>query len=148
MSSTEFFTLVRAHLTDNGVMVVNMNMHSDGEGSINEYLTDTIASVFPHVYTADVSRNTNRELFAAAFDPSAALTENLPTVTDAPLAAMLEQVSASLTPRVPGGKILTDDRAPVELLGMRAIDELITDELGYYKDLFRREGVRGLLNSF
>ena len=36
MSSVEFFTMVREHLTPNGVMVVNMNMHSDGEGSINE----------------------------------------------------------------------------------------------------------------
>ena len=34
------------HLNDGGVMVVNMNMISDGEGSINEALTDTIASVF------------------------------------------------------------------------------------------------------
>ena len=47
-----------------GVMAVNLNMHSDGEGSINAHLCDTIASVFPHVYTADVPGATNRELFA------------------------------------------------------------------------------------
>ena len=129
-------------------MVVNMNMHSDGEGSINEYLTDTIASVFDFVYTADVPGNTNRELFAAGFDPAAALTENLRAVTDAPLGAMLSEVSEALTPCAPGEHILTDDRAPVELLGMRAIDELIAGELGYYRDLFNKEGIKGLLNSF
>lgn len=148
MSSAEFFTLVSDHLKENGVMVVNMNMHSDGEGSINEYLTDTIASVFDFVYTADVPGNTNRELFAAGFDPAAALTENLRAVTDAPLGAMLSEVSEALTPCAPGEHILTDDRAPVELLGMRAIDELIAGELGYYRDLFNKEGIKGLLNSF
>lgn len=56
MSSTEFFTMVRQHLNPGRVMVVNMNMISDGEGSINEALTGTIASVFGrrNILTADV----------------------------------------------------------------------------------------------
>ena len=45
-----------------------------------------------------------------------------------------------------GSNILTDDRAPVEVLGMRAIDELISDELGYYKTLFREEGIKGVMS--
>ncbi len=65
MSSVEFFTLVKEHLTENGVMVVNMNMRGTQEGNINEYLSDTIAAVFDTVYTADVQNSTNRELFAA-----------------------------------------------------------------------------------
>ena len=44
------------------VMVVNMNMHTDEEGNINQYLSDTIASVFDTVYTVDVAHTTNREL--------------------------------------------------------------------------------------
>ena len=43
MSSVEFFYLVKAHLAENGVMVVNMNMRGSGEGSINQYLADTIS---------------------------------------------------------------------------------------------------------
>ena len=31
MSSVEFFALVKENLTDDGVMVVNMNMKSDGK---------------------------------------------------------------------------------------------------------------------
>ena len=68
MSSVEFFTLVKKQLNPEGVMVVNMNMKSDGEDGINEYLSDTISSVFPNVYTVDVSNNTNRELFASESD--------------------------------------------------------------------------------
>ena len=60
MSSTEFFTMVREHLNPGGVMVVNMNMISDGQGSINEALSDTIASVFGNgnTLTADVPNTT------------------------------------------------------------------------------------------
>ena len=46
-------------------MGVNMNMRGSGEGNINQYLSDTIASVFSEVYTADVKGSTNRELFAS-----------------------------------------------------------------------------------
>ena len=42
MSSVEFFTLVKDHLTEGGVMVVNMNMRGGGEGNINQYLADTM----------------------------------------------------------------------------------------------------------
>ena len=68
MSSVEFFTQVKDHLNPDGVMVINMNMRGEGEGNINEYLSDTIASIFPYVYTVDVTDGTNRELFAS-FSP-------------------------------------------------------------------------------
>ena len=32
--------------------------------------------------------------------------------------------------------VMTDDKAPVELLGMKAIDELIQDEVAYYKNIY------------
>lgn len=38
MSSTEFFTLVKEHLTENGVMVVNMNMRV-----IDQLIQDEVA---------------------------------------------------------------------------------------------------------
>ena len=36
MSSVEFFTMVKEHLNENGVMVVNMNMRGNNEGNINQ----------------------------------------------------------------------------------------------------------------
>lgn len=148
MSSVEFFTLVREHLSENGVMVVNMNMHSDKAGNINDYLTDTIASVFDNVYTANVPRATNRELFAsqnpemlACFDRARA------ELTDPELSELFEQVASALTNEDGGELILTDDRAAVEVLGMQMIDDLIKNELGYYKELFKKEGIKGILNQ-
>ena len=149
MSSKEFFVLVRDHLKNSGLMVVNMNMHSDGEGSINEYLTDTICSVFGNVYTADVPRNTNRELFAcSSSDPESMLTGAVDSVENTVLQQLMRRISTSLV-RCEGGKhILTDDKAPVELLGMRMIDGLIADEVSYYRTIYENEGLGGVLSDF
>lgn len=146
MSSAEFFQEVKNHLKADGVMVVNMNMKSQKEGNINEYLSDTISSVFPCVYTADVDRSSNRELFA--FSDISALdklsqTEKL----DRELEKQLKNVQTELTEYHGGKRILTDDQAPVELLGMRVIDELIQEELGYYKELFKEKGIKGILEE-
>lgn len=149
MSTVEFFTMVREHLAEGGVMTVNMNMHSDGEGSINESLCDTIAAVFPYVATADVRGNTNRELFACVDEkPAARLAAGMEKLERGELRAMMERVSGALTEEQGGEHILTDDRAPVEVLGMQAIDALIADELVWVRDIFEREGLKGLLDSF
>ena len=148
MSSVEFFTLVKEHLTENGVMVVNMNMRGSGEGNINQYLSDTIASVFSTVYTADVKGSTNRELFAS--DNTQMLEvfqQNTAQLENRDLQNMMETVSAQSQAYHAGNYLMTDDKAPVELLGMQVIDQLIQDEVAYYKDIYEREGISGLLNS-
>ena len=61
---------------------------------------------------------------------------------------MMEQVSQRLTPVTGGNHVLTDDRAPVEVLGMRAIDALISDELVWVRGIYEREGLRGLIDTF
>ena len=147
MSSVEFFKEVQEHLKADGVMVVNMNMKSQKKGNINEYLSDTIASIFPNVYTVDVSGSSNRELFAFS-DQSALSRLSQAGGLDRELLAHLENVEEGLMQYHGGSRILTDDQAPVELLGMRVIDELIQEELGYYKELFREKGIEGVLNGF
>lgn len=150
MSTVEFFTLVKEHLKEDGVMIVNMNMHilENQEADINTYLADTISRVFSEVYTADVPFCTNRELFAS-MNPG--MRENLRANTEAvesgELKELLEEISEGLTAYEAGENILTDDRAPVELLGMQMIDGIIREELGYYKRIFREQGIAGLLNS-
>ena len=148
MSSVEFFELVKEHLTDDGVMVVNMNMRGSGEGSINQYLSDTIAKVFSDVYTADVSGSTNRELFASNnSDMIQVFDANLETEDNEEIKTMMQQVAANLTRYVPGDRVMTDDKAPVELLGMKVIDELIRDEVAYYKQIYKDGGLSALLES-
>lgn len=148
MSSVEFFGLVKEHLTDDGVMVVNMNMRGGGKGSINEYLSDTIAHVFSEVYTVDVSHTTNTELFASN---NANMVErfrsNLNGEDNPELLRMMQEIDCELVKYSAGEHCMTDDKAPVELLGMKVIDELIRDELEYYRDIFKKDGLKGLLNE-
>ena len=139
MSSTEFFTLVRDRLAPNGVMAVNMNMHSDGEGSMNEALSDTIASVFPAVSTVDVPGATNRELFASRQPVDGpALAREAASLPDAPLRQLLRRTSSRLTDYAGGRRILTDDQAPVEILGMRALDGIIHEQAASSRDELMR----------
>ncbi len=146
MSSVEFFSMVRSHLKDDGVMVVNMNMRSDAKGNINDYLADTIASQFEFVYTADVEGNTNKELFASN-NPEMidSFKEGIAAETDSDLSFMMAKVDNNLVAYQAGDYILTDDKAPVELLGMRLIDALIQDEVGFYKNVYESEGIDGLM---
>ncbi len=163
MSSVEFFRLVKSHLKENGVMVVNMNMRSDTDGvaGINQYLGDTIAQVFPYIYMTDVNGWTNRELFATT---SSSVNETVKgiisgdfggnggnadilDVSNKELSAFMKRIAPGLTPYESSGNILTDDKAGVELLGMRAIDAIISEQLSYYRSVFKDEGITGLLNS-
>lgn len=154
MSSKEFFTLVYDHLADGGVMVVNMNMISDGRGSINEALTDTIASVFGarNMVTADVPRTTNRELFAKRMgDGARSIEASIRRMDEGD--SMLDRAVQTVDPTfrdvtvsaVP--TVLTDDKAPVEVLGMRAIDGIIAEQAEPYRRILREEGIGGLLRS-
>lgn len=146
MSSKEFFKMVYQHLNDNGVMVVNMNMHTNKEGNINQYLSDTISSVFDNVYIADVKDSTNRELFAVKGDYDIyKFKQNIDELDNMELKNMMMTVNKDMIEYEAGNYILTDDKAPVELLGMKVIDEIIRDEIGYYKDILREEGIQGLL---
>ena len=148
MSSVEFFTLVKEHLTEDGVMVVNMNMRGSREGSINEYLADTIGSVFGEVYTVDVKGSTNRELFASDNPQMLAnLSAHRADLTESDLSAMMETVEGQLAAYEAGNYIMTDDKAPVELLGMQVIDELIRDEVALYKQIYEEEGIRGVIDA-
>ncbi len=148
MSTVEFFSMVEEHLNPGGVMVVNMNMHSSEEGNINEYLSDTIASLFPEVYTIDVKGSTNRELFAFR-DPKAReeFAARSGGIGNEKLRNLMLQIDAGLEKYDAGSRILTDDKAPVELLGMRVIDGLIQNELGYYKQVYKEKGLKGLIEE-
>ncbi|MDD6207126.1 MAG: fused MFS/spermidine synthase [Clostridiales bacterium] len=146
MSSVEFFKLVKEHLNRDGVMVVNMNMRGSEEGNINQYLSDTIGTVFETEYIVDVAGSTNRELFASDNgDIISILKRNINNLDHPDLKKMMTQVADQCKIYKGGDYLLTDDKAPVELLGMQVIDELIRDEVSYYKDIYKKEGIRGLL---
>ena len=147
MASVEFFTLVRDHLKEGGVMVVNMNMRGE-EDSINQYLADTISVVFSQVYTVDVTGDTNRELFASnSPDLLSSLERGIARCQDPELRGMMTRVSGRLVPYEAGERIMTDDRAPVELLSMQVMDQLIDREVAYYRAIYEEQGIRGLIDG-
>lgn len=148
MSSVEFFTLVKEHLKADGVMVVNMNMRGTKEGNINQYLADTISQVFESVYTVDVSGSTNRELFASnAADMLDVMERNVNMEENEELKDLIDGVAEELTAYQPGDYLMTDDKAPVELLGMQVIDDLIGEEVEFYKVIYEQDGISGLLDA-
>lgn len=165
MSSVEFFTKVKEHLAPGGVMVVNMNMYSEDDSAvtgdfgsdgqagaaadnatINNYLADTISSVFSNVVTVKVPYTTNRELFASDSEEFLnRLSSNTEMEQNETLKAMMQKVSDTYVPYVSTGHLMTDDKAPVELLGMKQIDIIIKDEVSYYRNIFETQGIQGLL---
>lgn len=67
---------------------------------------------------------------------------------------MMQDVDSALTIRTSdaietAGRsyILTDDRAPVELLGIRVIDQLINEEVSSYRTIYREEGMGGVMRA-
>ena len=148
MSSVEFFTEVREHLAPGGVMVVNMSMRSESAGSMNEYLMDTIQSVFPYCGAVRVANGTNMELFASAgpeaFERFEAALEALPA---GDLRDIMERVDGDMFAVEGGEYILTDDKAPVELLGMAVLDEIIGSELEGLRERIADEGIMSLLGE-
>ena len=147
MSSKEFFKEVKDHLSGKGVMVVNMNMRGGGKNSITTYLSDTISAVFDNVYTVDVKGSTNRELFAADFDLMEAFEKNLGDESNDDLLGMMGKVKEGIEKYKAGKHVMTDDKAPVELLGMKVIDEIIKEEIKYYKEVYKEKGLSGLIDS-
>ncbi len=142
LSSVEFFTEVQRHLKPGGVMVVNLNMTSARDGSINQHLCDTMASVFAHTYTVNVPANTNTVVFCTDSDGlRRTFDENRARLSNAKYADMMAKVAQSLQEYTGGDCILTDDKAPVELLGMRVLDELIDGQLNYYKEQFSMQEI-------
>ena len=60
---------------------------------------------------------------------------------------MMYRVDRSLSDYHKGEGIFTDDKAPVELMGMKVIDSLISNEIDYYRDILKKEGIPGLMNN-
>ena len=59
---------------------------------------------------------------------------------------LLSGLDEKLTRYEGGDLILTDDKAPVELLGMRVIDEMISEQLAYYKESFKGMSLSEMLD--
>ena len=121
MTTREFFTLTLQHLTEDGVLVINV-----GRGPTDRRLVDglgsTIAAVFPSVYVIDLPETFNSIIFATARPTRVEnLAANLLALSHRsgvhPLLIQAMQVAvANLQPPPQKVTAFTDDLAPIEWL--------------------------------
>jgi spermidine synthase len=114
LATREFFELARDRLAPGGLVIVNVG-HPEGGQELERVLGRTMAAAFPRVLRYPIEE-TNTLLVAGegAFSGTR-LRANL-EVLPAPLRPEGQQAAAALEPRLPGGEVYTDDRAPVEWL--------------------------------
>jgi spermidine synthase len=112
LATKEFFTLVREHLRPHGTVIVNVGHPSDSD-KLERALSATLRAVFPHVARDPITPSNS--LVMASGD---ALDGTL--LRAAPVAGVLRPLSwtqgGRLAPALRGGRVFTDDRAPVEWL--------------------------------
>ncbi len=119
MTTQEFFQEARAHLTDDGVLVLNVG-RAPNDRRLIDALGSTLLTVFPTVHAVDVPDSFNTILFATV-KPTAQENllvnlENLKTQPDAApvLLDALQTAATSLAEGPRAGVVFTDDHAPVE----------------------------------
>ncbi|MBS1895398.1 MAG: fused MFS/spermidine synthase [Actinobacteria bacterium] len=110
----EFFELARDHLTPAGTVVVNVG-HPEGSDDLERVLGRTMADVFPSVARAPLEP-TNTLLVGARRAPTSRLLLGARASLPEALRPLAVRVAGALAPRLPGGEVYTDDRAPVEWL--------------------------------
>jgi hypothetical protein len=119
LTTQEFFQTVRDHLTDDGVMVINVGRSPDDRRLIDG-LASTILTVFPAVYVMDIPDTFNSILYAP-LQPTQIenLYENLTYLESRPdvhplLLESVQRVVAFQQPSPASEVVYTDDWAPIE----------------------------------
>lgn len=130
LTTREFFQIVRDHLTEDGVMVINVGRVSSDRRLI-ETLGSTILSVFPTVHVIDIPGTFNSILFATVQPTNQAnLIENLDILLLNPavnplLIETMQVTAANLRPSPQPGIVFTDDKAPIELITNQMVLDFI-----------------------
>ncbi|MFO7320995.1 MAG: fused MFS/spermidine synthase [Chloroflexota bacterium] len=128
LTTVEFFTEVRDHLTADGVVIINVG-RTTTDRRLVDAMTATLLQVFPSVHAMDVPYSFNTILVATMLPTrDDNLIENLAFLPD-DAHPMLRDVLGlgvtSLVPTNPSDVIFTDDRAPIETL----VDSLVLNFL-------------------
>jgi len=114
LATREFFRLARERLAPSGVVIVNVG-HPEGSEELERVLGRTMAAAFPRVLR-DPIEPTNTLLVAGEGPLSAARLRAAVPALPPRLRAQARESAARLEPRLPGGEVYSDDRAPVEWL--------------------------------
>lgn len=128
LTTVEFFAEVRAKLTDDGVVAINVGRTPDDRRLVDA-LSRVLAETFASVHAIDVPRSFNTILIATQTETGIrALEENLaalPADVNPLLLDVLVTAAESLVPVNYSDLLFTDNRAPVETL----VDSLVVNFL-------------------
>ena len=116
LTTREFFTTIRSHLSSTGVVVLN-TAHTTHDYRLVQAFINTMSQVFPSVYTLNVPGTFNTEVMATV-QPTSISTFRANLAQFAPTSVM-GQVASEVSPVVREGHadrgiVFTDDRAPIE----------------------------------
>ncbi len=136
LTTVEFFRLLQEHLTNDGVVVINVGRAPEDRRLVDA-LFSTMKQVFPTVYVTDLSESFNTILFATNqpttlenFTDNYLLLHNSSTPPQLLLDIMAStyaglQESPALT------TVFTDDLAPIEgITNSMVLHFLLTDQIG------------------
>jgi spermidine synthase len=114
LATREFFQEVRDHLEPGGTVAINVG-HPEGSTKLEKVLAATLREVFATVLR-DPSEDTNTVLLATATGASGRTLARHASRLPAELGPIARETAARLEPALPGGRVYTDDKAPVEWL--------------------------------
>ena len=116
LATSEFFGLAQAHLTEQGVLAINVG-RTPSDYRMVEAMAATLGVHFEYVHAIDVADTFNTILIAANQPSSVAnLAANAGQTAQAWAIQVAAQAAENVRPLAGDGPAFTDDRAPVESL--------------------------------
>jgi spermidine synthase len=125
LATREFFELARDRLRPGGVVLINVG-HPERSDRLEQVLSATMGSVFASVLR-DPSEQTNTVLVATDGDASKHRLADAAPALPRPLRPVALAAASRLAPALPGGRVYTDDIAPVEWLVDASIVQVAAD---------------------
>ncbi|MFN2290638.1 MAG: spermidine synthase, partial [Anaerolineae bacterium] len=132
LTTREFFQQCREHLTDEGVVAINVG-RTQSDWSLVEVLASTLKAEFPNVYTVDLAQpgqDLINVLVVATKQPTRL--ENLAANAEYIVNPLLSKVTQNAVPRAQAFTeptvVFTDDKAPVEQVVHGLILSFVTGE--------------------
>ncbi len=137
MATREFFLQLKKNLAEDGIIALNINMRSQLQPDLFTYLSGTVASVFPKAmvcappdfYNRIIFASNNEQMFETLKKNTARLDHNHP------LSELASKALPHFSDLEKSDFILTDDLAPVEMIGFKMLNQQI-------KSVFREAIVR------
>jgi spermidine synthase len=114
LATREFFALARSRLVPGGALMVNV-AHPPGDQALERVLTRTTSEVFPHIRRVPLLRLSTL-LIASDREPTAARLRAATARLRADVIPLAARTADLIAPPLRGGRVFTDDRAPVEWL--------------------------------